>query len=137
MLLTGYQSYGHQGAGKSLVFVDEKKFTVDAKVNYRNSNVIAYDPSDVQPVFQTKNSTSLMVFGTVASDGSVVNSHFITAGLKIITKKYLLPWMDHNFRLDNVVLIQDSVPNHTSKATQGFLGDEKVLFFCEGRHLAK
>ena len=39
----------HQGAGKTLVFVDEKKFTVDAEVNRRNSRVIAYNPSDVPP----------------------------------------------------------------------------------------
>ena len=33
----------HQGAGKALVFVDKKKFTVDAEVNCKNSGVIAYD----------------------------------------------------------------------------------------------
>ena len=79
----------HQGAGIAFVFVDKKKFTVDAEVNRRNSRVIAYNPSDVPLVFQTKNPASLMLFGATANDGSVMNAHFITASLKISTKEYL------------------------------------------------
>ena len=108
---------------------------MDAVVNCRNSHVIAYHPSDISPMFQTNNPASLMVFGATASDGSVINPYFIAAGLKISTKAYLdylkttlLPWMEQNFGLDNVMLIQDSAPSHNSKATQGFLG-EKVPFF--------
>ena len=92
--------------------MDEKKFIEDAKVNRRNSRVIAYDPSDVSPVFQMKNPTSLMVYGAAASDRSVINPHFIVAGLKIGTKEYMeilktshLPRMDQIFGLDNVALI--------------------------------
>ena len=66
------------------MFVDEKKFTVDAEANCRNSHIIAYNPSDVPPVFQTKNPVSLMVFSATASDGSVFNPHFIASGLKIV-----------------------------------------------------
>ena len=125
----------YQGAGKALVFVDKKKFPVDAEVNSRNFHVIAHDSSDIPSVFQTKNPASLVVFGAAVSDGSFMNPYFIAAGSKISTKEYLdilkaspLPWMEQNFELDNVVLIQDSVPNHTSKATQAYLG-EKVPFF--------
>ena len=88
------------------MFVDEKKVTVDAEVNHRNPCVIACDSSDVLPAFQTKNPSSLMVFGVVANDGSVMNSHFIATGLKIVTKEYLdilktplLQWMKQNFVL--------------------------------------
>ena len=66
-----------------------RKNSMDVEVNYRNSHVIAYDPSDVPPVFQTKNPASLKVFGAVVSDGRVMNPHFIAAGLKISTKEYL------------------------------------------------
>ena len=100
-----------------------KKFTVDVNVNRRNSLILAYDSSDIPPVFQTKNPASLMVSGAVASDGIVLNPHFTANGLKICTKEYLdilntplLPWMEQNFGLDNVVLIQDSAPSHISKA---------------------
>ena len=96
----------HQGTGKALVLVDEKKFTVNAEMNRWNSRVIVYDHSDVPPVFQTKNPASLRVFGAVPSDKSVTNTHFITAGLKIGTKEYmatlktsLLPWMKQTLGL--------------------------------------
>ena len=79
----------HQRAGKDLVFVDEKKFIVDTEMIGRNSRIFAYDPSDVPPVFQTKNLASLMVSGASVSDGSVMNPHFIAASLKINIKEYL------------------------------------------------
>ena len=50
------------------MFVDEKTLTVNAEVKHRNSHVIIYDPSDVLPVFRTKNPASLMVFGDTVSD---------------------------------------------------------------------
>ena len=57
------------------MFVEEKMFTMDAEVNRRNSCIIAYNPSDVPPVFQTKTPASLMVFSATESDGSVMNPH--------------------------------------------------------------
>jgi hypothetical protein len=76
-----------------------------------------------------------MVFGAVASDGSVMPPHFIEAGLKINTQEYLriletslLPWIEQKFGCNNVVLIQDSAPCHGSRQTQAFLA-EKVPFF--------
>ena len=59
----------------------------DADVNDRNSRVIAYDPSDVPPVFQIKNPASL-IDGAAVSDVRVMNPHFIAAGLKIGAKEY-------------------------------------------------
>ena len=49
-----------------------------------------------------------------------------------VQKTFLLPWMEQNFGLDNVVLIQDSPPSHTSIATQAFLG-EKAPFFVRAK----
>lgn len=127
----------HKGASKVVVFVDEKKFVVDAEVNRQNSRVIAVDPSEVPAVFHTKNPASVMVFGAVASDGSVMPPHFIEAGLKVNTEVYLeilerilIPWMEENFGLDNVVLIQDSAPCHGSKRTQSYLA-ERVPHFIK------
>jgi hypothetical protein len=125
----------HKGASRTIVFVDEKKFVVDAQVNRQNSRVIVADPADVPPVFETKNPASVMVFGAVANDGSVMPPHFIEAGLKINTEEYirilqtvLLPWMSQKFGLNNVVLVQDSAPSHGAKRTQSFLA-ERVPYF--------
>ena len=107
----------HKGASKIVVFVDEKKFIVDTVVNRHNARVITIDQSEVPSVFHTKNPASVMVFGAVASDGSVIPPHFIDTGLKVntvqyiaILKRILLPWMEKRFGLDNVVHVQDSAP---------------------------
>lgn len=71
----------HKACSKILIWVDEKKFIVDAEVNRQNSRVIAADPSEVPPVLQTKNPASAMVFGAVASDGTIMDPYFIEAGL--------------------------------------------------------
>ena len=108
----------HKGASKIVVFVDEKKFIVDAVVSRHNVWVIAIDPSEVPLVFHIKNPASVMVFGAVASDGSVI------AILNII----LLPWMEKRVGLDNVVLLQDSSPCHGSKITQTFRANNVPFF---------
>ena len=119
----------HQAAGKALVFVVKKKFKVDAEVDRRNSRVIHTNLLWRPTCVSNEESASLIVFGATASNRRVMNLHFIAVTLKIGTKEYLdilktslLLWMKQKFGLDNVVLIQDSVPTHSSKATQVFLG---------------
>ena len=80
--------------------MDEKKFMVDEMTNRRKSRIIAYNPSDVPPVVQSKHPAFVMVFGAVASDGKVMPAHFIQAGLKVNTEEYpkilkevLIPWI--------------------------------------------
>ena len=48
----------HKG-GHVRVFVDEKKFVVDEVANKQNTRIIAFDPSEVPPVMQSKNSQLL------------------------------------------------------------------------------
>jgi len=119
----------HKETSKIVVFVHEKKFIVDTVVNRHNARVIL--PS----VFHTKNPASVMVFGAVVSDGSVMPPDFIDAGLKVNTAQYmallktiLSPWMEKRFGLDNVVLVQYSVPYHGSKITQAFLANNVPFF---------
>ena len=59
---------------------------------------------------------------------------FVGAGIKIGTNEYLeileaslLPWIESNFGLNNIVLVQDSAPAHQSRKTQQFLAN-KILF---------
>ena len=124
----------HKG-GSVRIFVDEKKFVVDEVTNHRNSRFIAKDPSCVPPVMWSKHPASIMVFGVVASDGKVMPPHFIDAGLKINTAKYLkilkeflLPWIKKNYDPIKVMFIQDSAPAHGSKTVQKFLKRELLLF---------
>ena len=70
----------------------------------RNSRIIAYNPSDVPPVMQSKHPTSVMVFGAVASNGKVMPMHFIEMGCKVNTVEYLkvlkevlIPWTKKNY----------------------------------------
>ena len=69
----------HKG-GHVRVFVDEKKFVVDEVANKRNTRIIAFDPSEVPPVMQSKNPAFVLVFAAVASDGKVMPPHFIEEG---------------------------------------------------------
>ncbi|KAF2352619.1 hypothetical protein FHG87_016621 [Trinorchestia longiramus] len=120
--------------GHVRVFVDEKKFVVDEVANRRNTRVVAYDPSEVPPVMQSKNPASVMVFAAVASDGKVMPPHFIEAGLKINTAEYLkilkdvlMPWIRRNYDPFKVMLVQDSAPAHGAKKVQDFLKENLPL----------
>ena len=121
--------------GHVCIFVDEKKFIVDEVANCQNTRVIAYDPSDVRPVMQSKNPASVMVFAAVASDGRVLPLHLIKTGLKINTAEYLnilndvwLPWIHRYYDATKVMLVQDSVPAHGAKQVQTYLKENLPLF---------
>ena len=69
-----------------------------------------------------------MVFGAVAGDGRVMPPHFVPAGLRIGTTEYLtileevlMPWLEQNYSLEDVVLVQDSAPAHTARQVQDLL----------------
>ena len=123
----------HKG-GHVRVFVDEKKFVVDEVANRQNTRVIAFDPSKVPPVMQSKNPASVMVFAAVASDGKVMPPHFSEAGLKINTAEYLkilkdvlILWIRRNYDPFKVMLVQDSALAHGAKKLQDFLKDNLPL----------
>ncbi|KAF2362962.1 Homeobox domain-like [Trinorchestia longiramus] len=99
-----------------------------------NTRVVAYDPSEVPPVMQSKNLASVMVFAAVASYGKVMPPHFIEAGLKINTAEYLkilkdvlMPWIRRNYDPFKVMLVQDSAPAHGAKKVQDFLKENLPL----------
>ena len=123
----------HKG-GHVRVFVDEKKFVVDEVANKQNTWIIAFDPSEVPPVMQSKNPASVKVFAAVASDGKVMPPHFIEAGLKIkaaeyltILKDVLMPWIRRNYNPFRVMLVQDSAPAHGAKKVQDLLKENLPL----------
>ena len=120
--------------GHVRVFADVEKFVFDEVANKQNTLIIAFDPSEVLPVMQSKNPASVMVFAAVASDGKMVPPHFIEAGLKINTAEYLkilkdvlMPWIRRNYDLFKVMLVQDSAPTHGAKKVQDFLKENLPL----------
>ncbi len=105
----------------------EEKFIVNAEINLPNVHVIAF-PGSVPSILKTKNPAGVMIFDAVGRDNSIMPLHFIKAGLKINTKEYvsileevLFLWMDQEFRLNNMVLIQGSAPCHRSKKMRALL----------------
>ena len=102
--------------------------------NRQTPRVIAFDPSEVPPVTQSKNPASVMVFAAVASNGKVMPPHFIEARLKIntaeylkILKKFLMPWIRRNYDPFKVRLVRDSAPSHEAKKVQDFLKENLLL----------
>ena len=91
--------------------------------------------SDVRPVMQSKNPASVRVFAAVASDGRVMPPHFIKAGLKINTAKYLnilddvlLSWIRRYYDATEVMLVQGSALAHGAKQVQTYLKENLPLF---------
>ena len=120
--------------------VAEKKFMADEMTNRRNSKIIAYNPSDVPPVVQSKHPASVVVFVAVASDGKVMPVHFIVHFIETkssdtlqyclrvnteeylkILKEVLISWIKKNDDPKKVIFTYDFVPAHGSKKVQTFL----------------
>lgn len=132
----------HAARGRSILFSDEKIFTVDAISNRRNDRWIGNDPREVADHVKYANSTkhpaSVMVFGLVSSDGKKMPPVFIPSGIRINTDRYLeilesevKPWVQANYPEGNYVFQQDGAPAHTSKRTQDWLGVNMEAFWSK------
>ncbi len=128
---------------RDIVFTDEKNFVLQEHHNRRNNRVLvpvaAHDPS-LRIVKRRKNPSSVMVFGAMATDGSVMDPIFIPSGVTVNSMTYqslvlpkLLSWMTEKFgppsgfrgeeEVGQAVLMQDGAPAHTSNSTQKYLAD--------------
>ncbi len=89
-------------ANRQLVFFsDEKNFSQDQKVNWKNNRWLCADISDLPIVMATKFPTTVMVLGVVSNEGGVMPPHIFAKWLKINTEEYVKvlkevvkPWMD-------------------------------------------
>ena len=118
-----------------VLFTDEKYFTVDPIVNSRTARYIAKGrakdaPDHIRSVQNSKHPAQIMMFGLVSSNGLKMDPVFLPIGLRMGGKDYLeivlkanvLPWIRANFdNTDNVVLMQDGAPCHTSNLVQNWL----------------
>ncbi len=113
--------------GHTILFSDEKTFTLDQSRNSQNDQYIATMRENVPPVHKTKNPASIMVYGLITSDGKAMRSHFFKPKEKVNTvvyvnmlKKKVVPWVKENVA-EPYIYQQDSAPCHTSKTSLAFL----------------
>lgn len=130
-----------QGADKSIVFSDEKVFTVDPVLNRHNDRILAFNMQQAitggKFVGKTAHPQSIMVWGAITSDGKSPLV-FVDQGvkinkevyLKIILKDALKPWADKHFKGKHWCFQQDSAPAHKAKIVQEWLKKELPDFIA-------
>lgn len=113
---------------KSIIWSDEKVFTVQAVNNPQNDRVYAANPGDLpegsRAHLRRQKPAGVMVWAAVGSDGSTSPLVFIDEGVKINSNVYIqmladdvLPWVTETYG-DNYIFTQDGAPAHTSNVTQ-------------------
>jgi hypothetical protein len=117
-------------SGKTIVFSDEKNWTVDKHVNRRNSRYLAKRKDDVDPsvrfVAKSKFPAKAMSFGLAGMNGFVHKPIWIDGTLNSsryieMLDKEVIQALNEHYGVGNWVLQQDGAPCHTSKATQKYL----------------
>uniref|UniRef100_A0A3Q1HRU9 Tc1-like transposase DDE domain-containing protein n=1 Tax=Acanthochromis polyacanthus TaxID=80966 RepID=A0A3Q1HRU9_9TELE len=114
----------HAATGRTILFTDEKIFTVNAAANRRNDRWIGNDPQNcsegIKHINTTKHPASVMMFGLVASDGQKMPPVFTLAGVKVNTEADLdilssqvKPWLEAHYPDGNYIFQQDGAPAHT------------------------
>ena len=78
----------------TILFSDEKLFTVDSVSNNRTNYFISHQPVQAVPehikyTFKTKHLASVMMFGQISSDGLKMSPVFIKSGQKVDTNDYI------------------------------------------------
>ncbi|VDP60036.1 unnamed protein product [Heligmosomoides polygyrus] len=108
---------------RSIVFSDQKIFTIGPTVNLKNNRILAEDKKQAisrgKVTGKTPHPSSVMVWGAVTSDGRTP-SVFVDAGvkinkevyLKLVLKKVLKPWSTSHFGDKPWCFQQCSAPAH-------------------------
>ncbi len=119
-------------AAATILFQDEKFFTLAQYHNRQNSKVILrqghqWDAPDERFIGTTQRPAGVMFFGAISSDGRVAPPIFVEPGLKInapayqdLIRRELLPWVEVNFAPGTFIYQQDSAPAHAAASTQDF-----------------
>ena len=78
--------------GKSILFTDEKIFTVEAKFNRQNNRIYAKSTLDIsisrRKVYRAHHPASVMVWAGASWQGKAP-LHFVEKGVKVSAKNYL------------------------------------------------
>lgn len=128
------------GAGKTIVFSDEKVFTVDPVGNARNDRRLVHsaaeEPAASSSVTRTKHPASVMVLGAVCSDGRKSPLVFVPSGARLNAAAYqqllathIVPWLAQQYPGGDYVWQQDGAPAHTAATTRRFLTEAMAEFW--------
>jgi inhibitor of nuclear factor kappa-B kinase subunit alpha len=117
------------GRHKSILFSDEKLFTIEQSHNHQNDRIWAIEvPLQDKLVNRSQKPKSVMVWAGVTSNGKTPLI-FVEEGVKINQKIYqeqileskLLPWAQGHFKEENWAFQQDSAPAHKARITQDWI----------------
>ena len=110
---------------KSIIWADEKLFTVQAVSNVQNDRVYAGSQSDPpersRVQFRRQKPAGVMVWAALGSDGSMSPMLFVEDGVKVDCEKYtkmpaenVLPWVTETYGT-HYIFTQDKAPAPTAK----------------------
>ncbi len=120
-------------AGVTILFSDEKYFTLAQYHNRRNSHVVLHqgEVTDLRVQGVAQRPAGIMFLGVVASDGRVGPPIFVESGVKIdstvyqeLLRREVKPWVDAHYPPGSFIFQQDGAPAHTSAATQSMIAQE-------------
>ena len=119
------------GRHKSILFSDEKIFTIEQAHNHQNDRIWATEvPLQDGIVGRSQKPKSVMVWAGVTSNGKT-SLIFVEEGVKINQEIYreqilvnkLLPWAQKHFKEEKWTFQQDSAPAHKARITQDWIKD--------------
>ncbi len=131
------------GRHRSVVFTDEKIFTVEAHHNHQNDRQLLRKGSSTNPDVATVSRghfpLSVMVWGGICATGKTPLV-FVDKGAKVNASYYqerilhgaLLPWAQQHFGESQWVLQQDWAPAHSAKTTLALCQQECPGFWDKG-----
>ncbi len=121
-------------ASKSIIFTNEKYFTLAQYSNRQNDKIIlqkgAQDsaPDELRHIGQVQCAAGIMFLGTVSSCGKVTPLIWVEKGIKIDANAYvnilqhkIKPWLNANFEPNTFLWQQDGAMAHTAAMAQEFL----------------
>lgn len=122
------------GFQKSIIFSDEKFFSIEQAHNIQNDRVLSPDSSMANKagriVSRSQKPAGVMVWAGVSFFGKT-ELIFVKNGIKINSNNYIseiledvvMPWAKQNVPNDDWIFQQDSAPAHRAKKTQEFCNE--------------
>lgn len=116
---------------KSIIFCDEKQFTIDKRWNPQNNRIYAATLHDIPPalrmVQRRQKAAQVLVWAAVSHAGKLA-LHFVPTGTSINRQYYereildgaLLPESQRLYPNGGWAFVQDGAPAHTAKSTQAW-----------------